>query len=143
MTCASIVGFLFMAGGLVGLVVTKALFSSAPVVIASQVTALALMVWARLTLGRRSFHPAAGVTEGELVTSGPYHFIRHPIYTAACLFCLAGVSANFALLPLGYGALLLVGVLIRILAEERMLVDRYPAYRNYAKGTKRMFPYLF
>jgi protein-S-isoprenylcysteine O-methyltransferase Ste14 len=53
------------------------------------------------------------------------------------------VSANFALLPLGYYALLLVGVLIRILVEERMLVDRYPAYRNYAKGTKRMFPYLF
>jgi protein-S-isoprenylcysteine O-methyltransferase Ste14 len=32
---------------------------------------------------------------------------------------------------------------MRIFAEERLLVERYPAYRSYAKGTKRMVPYLF
>jgi protein-S-isoprenylcysteine O-methyltransferase len=107
------------------------------------VAAVALMAWARLTFGRRSFHPAADVTGGDLVTTGPYRFIRHPIYTAACVFCWAGVLANSAVVPFGAGVLLLIGALIRIFAEERLLVDRYPEYRIYAKGTKRMVPYLF
>jgi protein-S-isoprenylcysteine O-methyltransferase Ste14 len=46
-------------------------------------------------------------------------------------------------MPLVAGVLLLIGALIRVFAEERLLIDRYPGYRNYAKGTKRMVPYLF
>ena len=143
MRIASLVGFLLMVIALVGLVFMHALFSRSPVVLAIQVAAVALAVWARLALGRRSFHPAADVAGGDLVTTGPYRFIRHPIYAAACVFCWAGVLANFALMPLAAGVLLLIGALIRVLAEERLLIDRYPGYRNYAKGAKRMVPYLF
>jgi protein-S-isoprenylcysteine O-methyltransferase Ste14 len=132
-----------MVTALVGLVFMHALFSSSPVVVAIQAAAVALMAWARLAFGRRSFHPAAEVTRGGLVTTGPYRLIRHPIYTAACVFCWAGVLANFAPMPLVAGVLLLIGALIRVFAEERLLIDRYPGYRNYAKGTKRMVPYLF
>ena len=143
MRIASLVGFLLMVTALVGLVFMQALFARSPVVVAIQVAAAALVVWARLALGRRSFHPAAEVTGDGPVTTGPYRFIRHPIYTAACVFCWAGVLANFALMPLAAGVLLLTGALIRVFAEERLLIDRYPGYRNYAKGTKRMLPYLF
>jgi protein-S-isoprenylcysteine O-methyltransferase Ste14 len=133
--------------GLVGLVLTRGLFFRSPVVVMIQVAAVALMVWARFAFGRRSFHPGADVTAGDLVTTGPYRFIRHPIYTAACVFCWAGVLANVAVvpavMPLAAGVLLLIGAFTRMLAEERLLVERYPEYRIYAKGTKRMVPYLF
>jgi protein-S-isoprenylcysteine O-methyltransferase Ste14 len=132
-----------MVTALVGLVFTHALFSRSPVVVAVQVAAVALMLWARFSFGRRSFYPVADVTGGGLVTTGPYRFIRHPIYTAACVFCWAGVLANGAVVPSAAGFLLLIGAVIRIFAEERQLVDRYPEYRNYVKGTKRMVPYLF
>jgi len=39
--------------------------------------------------------------------------------------------------------LLLIGAVIRVFAEERLLMDRYPGYRNYCQGTKRMVPYSF
>src|SRR5205807_186947 len=100
MRIASLVGFLLMVSAVVGLVFTHALFSPSLVVVAVQVAAVALMTWARLTLTRRSFRPAADVTGGDLVTTGPYRFIRHPIYAAACVFCWAGVLANSAVVPL-------------------------------------------
>src|SRR5829696_4322308 len=90
----SLVGYLGMVGGLVGMAVTHNLFSPNLAVIAVQVSALALMVWARVTFGCRSYHLAADPTSGGVVRSGPYRYIRHPIYTAMCLVALAGVAAH-------------------------------------------------
>ena len=143
MRIVSIAGFLLMVAAVAGLIFTHALFSGSPVVIAIQVGAVALMVWARLTFGWRSYHYAADPTDGGLVTTGPYRFIRHPIYTAVCIFCWAGVLAIGTWAPVVAGVLLVVGAVIRMLAEEHLLVDRYPEYRQYAQGTKRMVPYVF
>ena len=101
-----------MVGGLVGLYETGALFSRSPVVIGVQVAAVLLMVWARVTFGARSFHAAANPTGGGLVTTGPYRFIRHPIYTAACLIGWAGVAAHWSAASAAFGALLFAGALV-------------------------------
>jgi protein-S-isoprenylcysteine O-methyltransferase Ste14 len=42
---------------------------------------IALAVWARLHLGRNWGMPMTQRAEPELVTSGPYRFVRHPIYS--------------------------------------------------------------
>ncbi len=86
----SIIGYLGMVGGLLGLLAMRSLFSSAVLVICLQSLAFLLFLWARVTFGRRSFHLVADPTEGGLVTKGPYGCIRHPIYTAMCLFTFAG-----------------------------------------------------
>src|SRR2546422_11776308 len=85
-----------MIGGLLGLLAMHAVFSPSAWVIAIQVVALLLGVWARVTFGRRSYHVAANPTEGCLVTWGPYRYIRHPIYTAICVATLAGVGAHWS-----------------------------------------------
>ena len=72
------IGFVMMAGGVAELVLGRAVVSTSPVVIFAQVLAIALMIWARLAFGRRSFHATATPTEGGIVTAGPYGFIRHP-----------------------------------------------------------------
>lgn len=139
----SIAGFVAMVVSIVGLFFARALLSRSPIVIAVQLAAVALMIWARVTFGRRSFHAAADPTAGGLVTRGPYRFIRHPIYTAACLFCWAGIAASGSVVAVGWGLLLLAGAIVRMLAEERLLVERYPAYREYAVTTRRMLPFVF
>ena len=132
-----------MLAAIIGLLETNSLFSPSPVVIGVQCAAAALMVWARVTFGRRSFHAAANPTAGGLVTTGPYRFMRHPIYSAVCWFGWAGVVAHRTPEALLLGVLLFAGALGRMLCEERLVAQTYPAYRDYARVTKRMFPYVF
>lgn len=139
----SLVGLLMMGGGIVTLWKLGALFSPSPAVIAVQALAVALFLWARWTFGLRSFHAAANPTEGGLVTTGPYHFLRHPIYTAICLFGWAGVAAHASALNALLGVLMTAGALVRMLCEEKLVVETYPEYREYAKRTKRMIPGVF
>jgi steroid 5-alpha reductase family enzyme len=136
-------GLLLMTGGMLGLYFGHSLFSPRPAVITVQGAAVVLMAWARATLGRRSFHASADPTGGGLVTVGPYRFIRHPIYTAACLFGWAGMLGNWSARSALLGGLLFAGALVRMFCEERLVRDLYPEYREYARATKRMVPYVF
>ncbi len=141
--CISILAFLLMVAAILGLAYGHALFSTSPFVIAVQVVAVVLMVWARITFRKRSFHAAANPTEGGLITTGPYRYVRHPIYTAACLFCWAGAIGNLSISSAIWSALLFIGALARMLTEERLVVQRYSEYSEYAAKTKRMLPYIF
>lgn len=143
MKTISTLGFLLMVAGLLGLFYSHSLFSASPLVIGLQVAAAALMAWARITFGRRSFHATADTTEGGLVTSGPYRYIRNPIYTSLVLFCFAGAGAHLSRWSAVLALVILVGALVRIVAEERFLRIRYPEYARYAARTKRMVPYVF
>ena len=137
------IGLLIMIGGILGLLATHSLFSTNPAVIAGQAAAFALMVWARMTFGRRSFHATADPTEGGLVTGGPYAFVRHPIYTAVCLFVIAGSLAHVSWATAAFALVVFLGAIARMLAEERLLRTQYPGYIAYAARTKRMIPHVF
>lgn len=132
-----------MVAGIVSLLANRGLVSPHPVVILTQVAAVVLMVWARRTFGQRSFHLAANPTEGGLVTSGPYRYIRHPIYTSALVLTWAGIAAHWSMLNAAFGVLVIGGSLMRILCEEYLVRIRYPEYDAYASRTKRIIPFVF
>jgi protein-S-isoprenylcysteine O-methyltransferase Ste14 len=140
---ASVAGYILMVGGLVGLILRRQAFSTSPIVIILQVCALALMLWARHTFGKRSFHVNASPTEGGLVTDGPYRWIRHPIYAAVCLFAWVCVAGHPSLFAVGMAVLVTSGSLVRIVAEEKLIEEQYPEYRAYARRTRRLIPYVF
>jgi protein-S-isoprenylcysteine O-methyltransferase Ste14 len=140
----SILGYLGMVGGLIAQFAMGKVFSSSPWVIGVQAGAVLLLVWARLAFGLRSFHLAANPTAGGLVTSGPYRYIRHPIYTAVCVFSVAGAMAHWPPWVSGLlGALVVGSAVLRIYCEEILITARYPDYRQYAATTWRMIPYVF
>jgi protein-S-isoprenylcysteine O-methyltransferase Ste14 len=139
----SILGLIVMIGALVGLYQIGVLFTAQPIAIALQLIAIGLMIWARITFGRRSFHAAATPTAGGLVTTGPYRIIRHPIYTAACLFGWAAIVVHWSWVSVAWGMLLLLGAVVRMICEEHLVKQKYPEYVEYARVTKRMVPYLF
>ncbi len=139
----SLVGFLGMAVGVIALLATGNLLSVSPLAIAVQVGAALLLLRARQAFGRRSFHVAANPTEGGLVTTGPYRYIRHPIYTAIGTFCAAGVAAHWSWVSALLGGLVVGCALVRMFCEEVLVTARYPEYRQYAAQTWRMIPYVF
>jgi protein-S-isoprenylcysteine O-methyltransferase Ste14 len=139
----SIIAYFGMVGGLLVLLVTKNLFSPSIFVIVPQVAAVLLIGWARITFGRRSFHVVANPTQGGLITTGPYGFIRHPIYTAISLFTVPGVVAHWGWSSALLGALVVACALARMFFEEKLLLVMYPEYGQYAANTPRMIPRLF
>lgn len=105
---------------------------------------LAVAVWARACLGR-NWSAIPELKQGhELVTRGPYAFVRHPIYTGLLLM-FAGIAVQWATVA---GFLLLfvvvVGVHLKLTREETLLAsefpDQWPAYRA---RTKRVVPLLW
>ena len=139
----SVLAFGSMVAGLAGLYYAHALFTANAAVIAIQGAAVALMIAARITFGRRSFHAAANPTAGGIVTSGPYRYIRHPIYAAVLYFTCASALAHSSPTSIAWVAVITAGAFTRMLLEERMLVERYPEYREYKARVKRIVPYVF
>jgi protein-S-isoprenylcysteine O-methyltransferase Ste14 len=139
---ASIVGFIALVSSIVLLLRREALFANGVISITIQCASFLLMIWARVAFGLRSFHASANPTQGGLVTSGPYRYIRHPIYAAALYFIWTGIVTHLSIINIILGVMAIGGVVMRILAEEKLIVVQYPEYGDYAARTKRILPFI-
>jgi protein-S-isoprenylcysteine O-methyltransferase Ste14 len=103
---------------------------------------LALAVWARVYIGRNWGMPMSEKADPELVTTGPYRFIRHPIYSG---IILAMVGTTIAVSLYWLIAVALVGgyFIYSATREEHYLTERFPdAYPGYKKSTKMLIPFI-
>jgi len=96
------------------------------------------------TLGKQWSYEARVIEGHELVTQGPYRFVRHPIYTAMLGKLLASNFAFGHWLGLVIaGSMFVVGTLIRIQAEEKLLRETFgSAYAEYAQRVPAFLPGL-
>jgi protein-S-isoprenylcysteine O-methyltransferase Ste14 len=102
---------------------------------------LALAVWARIYLGRNWGMPMTRKDEPELVTSGPYRFVRHPIYSGILLGVL-GTSLATNLYWLLALAVMGTYFVYSARVEERLLSESLPAYPDYRARTKMLIPFV-
>jgi protein-S-isoprenylcysteine O-methyltransferase Ste14 len=105
--------------------------------------AFVVMPWATSTLGR-SYAPGPAILEDHaLVTSGPFRFVRHPIYSAVAALWLGAAlgTLNWILLLLWPG--LFMALMKGARAEEEMLRAKLgDAYDSYAGSKGRLIPSL-
>jgi protein-S-isoprenylcysteine O-methyltransferase Ste14 len=106
---------------------------------AMNILGLALAIWARRILGRNwSTRPTIQV-DHELVTSGPYRFVRHPIYTGLLIMWFGAGLVN----TIFFALFVLVAFISfsRIPREEASMMELFPAqYPDYRAGTKALLP---
>jgi protein-S-isoprenylcysteine O-methyltransferase Ste14 len=104
---------------------------------------LSFAIWARVHIGRNWGTPMSRKDEPELVTTGPYRRVRHPIYTG--ILC-AGVGTAIALNWLWLIAVALAGAyfIYSATVEERYMTEKFPdAYPAYRRSTKMLVPFIF
>ncbi len=107
------------------------------------VLGLALAVWARIYIGRNWGMPMSEKADPELVTTGPYSVIRHPIYSGIIL-AMIGTTIAVSLYWLIAVAVLGAYFIYSAVMEERYMAGRFPdTYPRYKQLTKMLIPFIF
>lgn len=102
----------------------------------------ALLQWAQNTLGKSWSDTPRMIAGQALVSSGPYRYIRHPIYAAFLLILgsLFFISANW-LIGLTWIGMTLLEIAARMAFEEALMVEYFgEQYREYMQKTGRVLP---
>ena len=103
---------------------------------------LGFAIWARIQIGRNWGTPMSQKNDPELVTSGPYQLVRHPIYSGVLV---AGFGTAVALNWSWLIAVALAGIYFVYSAtiEEQNLTEQFPdAYPEYRRSTKMLMPFI-
>ncbi len=102
---------------------------------------LAFWIWTQVALGKQWSPQLQLRKQHQLITTGPYSRIRHPLYTA-----MLGYSIGVALVTANWAFVALVAVMIawlpvRVAREEQMMMEKFgEEYQAYMRSTGRFFP---
>lgn len=104
---------------------------------------LLFTVWARICLGRNWSSVAAVKVDHELVTGGPYRWVRHPIYSGLLLAFVGTALAIGQWRGVLAVVLSLIAIAQRILVEERFMREQFGnSYNTYAQRVRALVPGL-
>jgi protein-S-isoprenylcysteine O-methyltransferase Ste14 len=100
-------------------------------------------VWARVYIGRNWGMPMSLREGHELVTSGPYAYVRHPIYSGL-MIAMIGSALSESLLWLLVFSLYFTYFIFSARSEEKTMLAQFPdAYPAYRRRTKMLIPFVF
>lgn len=111
--------------------------------VALAVIGVALAIWARVHLGRNWGMPMSIKEKPDLVTSGPYAYIRHPIYTGILMAFIGSAFVNgvFWFIPF---VIFTVYFIYAAKSEEILMQKEFPnQYPAYMKKTKMLIPFIY
>ncbi|HEV2327575.1 MAG TPA: isoprenylcysteine carboxylmethyltransferase family protein [Verrucomicrobiae bacterium] len=109
---------------------------------ATCVIGLGITIWSRWTLAGYWSSDVRFKQGHELVKTGPYRFVRHPIYTGILVMCLAP-AIQFGRLHHWLGTLIIgIGLWIKLKQEETVMLQHFPEYSEYQKRVKALVPFV-
>ncbi len=104
---------------------------------------LLFAIWARLYLGKNWSGLVQVKHDHELIRTGPYRFVRHPIYSGILLALLGTSLCRRNLWGFAGLALVWVGLWIKSRLEERFMVETFGSqYEDYRRTTGALVPRL-
>jgi protein-S-isoprenylcysteine O-methyltransferase len=103
--------------------------------------AAAMMLWASAALGRFLVPQAVIVKDHDLVTHGPYRFVRHPVYSGDLALLLGAALGAANMLLLALWPVSALGTYFQTRQEAALLASKFgAAYETYARRTGRLVP---
>lgn len=103
---------------------------------------IGVVLFSFFKLGRSLTASPIPKSDGELVTTGLYSRVRHPIYFGLLLASFGVVLDAGPWPQLAVVLLLLILLNVKASFEEQLLTKQYPEYKKYAAKTPRFFPRL-
>lgn len=113
--------------------------------VAVGIAILPLLYWVMVSIGKNVSETFLTKQSHQLVTHGPYRWIRHPLYTTATIWLLAlgSVASNWFMIAMALIAFIAIAVFV-VPGEEVELTRKFgDNYREYQKLTGRFAPRLF
>ncbi len=107
------------------------------------VLALSLGVWALWIINFKNFRLTPNFPkDSRLVAKGPYKLIRHPMYSCLLLTTLMIVLDDLSIIRIAIWIILFIDLYIKLVYEEKLIIDRNTDYLIYKRGTKRLIPFI-
>jgi protein-S-isoprenylcysteine O-methyltransferase Ste14 len=104
---------------------------------------LSFSILARRYLGRNWSGTVTLKEDHELIRTGPYRWVRHPIYTGILLGFIGSAVALAEWRGLAAVALVTIAFLLKIRLEERWMIETFDdAYRRYRREVKALIPFV-
>jgi len=101
-------------------------------------------VWALISMPRGTFRVMPEPAENaQLTKSGPYRWIRHPMYTAIILATMGAAISHGTSAHLFIFLALVTVLLLKLHREEQYLLKTYDEYANYITKTKALIPFIY
>ena len=139
-------GFVLLLGAWIhpfGMIVIRRTAFSDAAGVAICALGLLMAIWSRRALGADWSRDVELKLGHKLVQSGPYRWMRHPIYTAHLMMGLGTAIASGRLVAFAGFASLALGFWIKLRQEESLLLHHFPdEYTNYKTRVKALIPYL-
>jgi protein-S-isoprenylcysteine O-methyltransferase Ste14 len=108
------------------------------------VSSVLLLIWAILAMQTSKLRVRPEPSEtATLITKGPYKLIRHPMYTAVLIGCVALLIHEFSIIRLFMFVSLTLVLLIKLNWEEKMLDEKFIDYKSYSKTSYKLMPFLY
>ncbi len=109
-----------------------------------QILGIMIGLWGILTMRIGNFNIQPEVKSVSLITSGPYKWIRNPMYIGVLFFLTPIVIQNFNMLNSLVLIVLLITLLLKIHSEEQLLKERFgEEYTKYKMKSNRLIPFIY
>lgn len=131
-TCLAVIG------------VTGPLLPTNPVLMGIEFFGIGLGIWAIVSLRIGHFNITPDPFKwSRLVTTGPYRYIRHPMYLSLLLVTLPLLINDFDSFRLVIWLILLIDLLLKLNYEEKLLSNMLAGYDQYRQRSARLIPYVY
>lgn len=131
-------------GGIFYFFVSGVVFPESILIFSIYLIALIIGFWAIFSMNNQTINVLPDVRENATLTkSGPYKWIRHPMYTSVLTMLLGLLLNDFSYLSLLIYCCVVVVLLFKISVEEKMLLTKFPDYKAYATTSKKLIPFLY
>ncbi len=115
-----------------------------PILMFVQFLGIFIAIWAVLEMAKSKLNILPVPRSGSvLISTGPYRFIRHPMYLSLLLAITPMIFKTLSAFNILVFGIFVINLMLKMLYEEKLLKAYFATYSDYAKKSWRLVPFVF